>query len=136
MATATPDVVSELDTPPGEPTGDGRPGSTAWKLFTTTDHKTIGLTYIITCFIMFFIAGLMALLIPSELCLPGLQFLSNEQYNQMFTLHGTIMLLFFGTPIVTGFGNYIAPLQIGAPTSPSPDSMPSASGCSASVASS
>ena len=115
MATATPDVVSELDTPPGEPTGDGRPGSTAWKLFTTTDHKTIGLMYIITCFIMFFIAGLMALLIRAELFLPGLQFLSNEQYNQMFTLHGTIMLLFFGTPIVIGFGNYIVPLQIGAP---------------------
>ena len=46
---------------------------------------------------------------------PGLQFLSPEQYNQLFTMHGTIMLLFFATPLFFAFGNLIMPLQIGAP---------------------
>ncbi|MDV7999683.1 cytochrome c oxidase subunit I [Rhodococcus sp. IEGM 1408] len=71
--------------------------------------------YIVTCFIFFFIGGLMALLMRAELFLPGMQFLSNEQYNQLFTMHGTVMLLLYGTPIVVGFANYIMPLQIGSP---------------------
>ena len=50
----------------------------------------------------------MALLMRAELAAPGLQFLSNEQYNQLFTMHGTIMLLLFATPIVFGFANYCA----------------------------
>ena len=57
----------------------------------------------------------MALLMRAELAAPGLQFLSNEQYNQLFTMHGTIMLLLYATPIVFGFANCILPLQIGAP---------------------
>ena len=57
----------------------------------------------------------MALLMRAELARPGLQFLSLEQYNQLFTMHGTIMLLLFATPIVFAFANYIVPLQIGAP---------------------
>ena len=57
----------------------------------------------------------MALLMRAELARPGQQFLSNEQYNQLFTMHGTIMLLLFATPIVFAFANYIVPLQIGAP---------------------
>ena len=64
---------------------------------------------------MFFIGGLMALLMRTELAAPGLQFLSNEQFNQLFTMHGTIMLLFYATPIVFGFANLVLPLQIGAP---------------------
>jgi len=107
--------VHELDTPAGTPFGTGRKGSQIWKLLTTTDHKQLGLMYIITCFVFFFIGGLMALLIRAELFMPGMQFLSNEQFNQLFTMHGTVMLLLYGTPIVVGFGNYIMPLQIGAP---------------------
>src|SRR4051794_38117994 len=57
----------------------------------------------------------MALLIRAELAWPGQQFLSNEQYNQLFTMHGTIMLLLYATPILFGFANYIVPLQIGSP---------------------
>jgi cytochrome c oxidase subunit I len=90
-------------------------GSLIYKLVTTTDHKTIGIMYIVACFITFFIAGLMALLMRAELAQPGLQFLSNEQYNQLFTMHGTIMLLLYATPIVFGFANIVLPLQIGAP---------------------
>ena len=82
---------------------------------TTTDHKLIGIMYIVACFAFFFTGGLMALLMRAELAAPGLQFLSNEQYNQLFTMHGTIMLLFYATPIVFGFANLVLPLQIGAP---------------------
>ncbi|MEH0147394.1 cytochrome c oxidase subunit I [Corynebacterium sp. Q4381] len=98
-----------------EPTGNARRGSKIYKQLTTTDHKELGIMYIIMSFIWFFVAGLMALLIRAELFSPGLQFLSNEQFNQLFTMHGTVMLLAFGTPIVWGFANYILPLQIGAP---------------------
>ncbi|WP_333620096.1 aa3-type cytochrome oxidase subunit I [Dietzia sp.] len=115
MTTVAPRPVHELDTPAGTPFGTGRKGSQIWKLLTTTDHKQLGLMYIITCFVFFFIGGLMALLIRAELFMPGMQFLSNEQFNQLFTMHGTVMLLLYGTPIVVGFGNYIMPLQIGAP---------------------
>ena len=115
MTAVAPKPVHDLDYPPGEPAGNGRPGSFVWKMLTTTDHKMLGIMYIVSCFIFFFIGGLMALLIRAELFFPGMQFLSNEQFNQMFTMHGTLMLLFFGTPIVVGFANYIMPLQIGAP---------------------
>ena len=73
-------------------------GNQIYKLVTTTDHKLIGIMYCVACFIFFYAAGLMALLIRSELAVPGLQFLSNEQYNQLFTMHGTAMLLFYATP--------------------------------------
>ncbi|AJE86504.1 cytochrome c oxidase subunit I [Streptomyces albus] len=82
---------------------------------TTTDHKKIGHLYLITSFCFFLAAGLMALLMRAELARPGLQALSNEQFNQLFTLHGTIMLLLFATPTFAGFANEIMPLQIGAP---------------------
>mgnify|MGYP005983307277 CR=1 FL=1 len=95
--------------------GKSKKGGHAWALLSTTDHKQLGIMYIITAFIFFGIGGLMALLIRVELFHPGLQFLSNEQFNQLFTMHGTIMLLLFGSPLVFGFANYVMPLQIGAP---------------------
>ncbi len=82
---------------------------------TTTDHKRIGHLYLITSFAFFLIAGVLAMLIRAELARPGLQLLSNEQYNQSFTMHGTIMLLLFATPTFAGFANAVMPLQIGSP---------------------
>jgi cytochrome c oxidase subunit 1 len=90
-------------------------GRTIVKWVTSTDHKVIGYLYLITATIWFFIAGLMALAIRAELAVPGMQFMSLEQYNQMFTMHGTVMLFLFATPLFVGFGNVIMPLQIGAP---------------------
>ena len=84
------------------------------KWITSTDHKTIGYMYLITTFAWFLIGGLLALFLRAELSRPGMQFLSNEQYNQIFTMHGTIMLLMFATPLFVGFANVIMPLQIGA----------------------
>ncbi|MBJ7394138.1 MAG: cytochrome c oxidase subunit [Actinomycetota bacterium] len=90
-------------------------GNTFVKWMTSTDPKTIGNLYLITSFIFFILAGAMAMVIRAELARPGLQFVSNEQYNQMFTMHGTIMLFLFATPLFAGFGNAIMPIQIGAP---------------------
>jgi cytochrome c oxidase subunit I len=85
------------------------------RYITTTDHKVIGNLYLITSFAFFLCAGLMAMLIRAELARPGLQFVDDNLYNQLFTMHGTIMLLLFATPLFVGFANCIMPLQIGSP---------------------
>jgi cytochrome c oxidase subunit 1 len=85
------------------------------RLLRTTDAKQIGILYTTTAFAFFLIGGVMALLIRAELAQPEMQFLSPEQYNQLFTMHGTIMLLLFATPVLFGFANMITPIQIGAP---------------------
>ena len=97
------------------PVHQAEKGSRLSNLLRTTDHKTIGLMYLVTSFVFFVAGGVMAMLMRAELGQPGLQFLSPEQYNQLFTMHGTIMLLFFATPIVFAFANYVVPIQIGAP---------------------
>ncbi|WIE77179.1 cytochrome c oxidase subunit I [Curtobacterium sp. MCSS17_007] len=83
---------------------------------TSTDHKTIGNLYLVTAFGYFCLAGLMAVVMRTELFTPGLDVLqTREQYNQLMTMHGTVMLLLFATPLFAGFANAIMPLQIGAP---------------------
>ncbi|BFO15209.1 hypothetical protein SHKM778_15970 [Streptomyces sp. KM77-8] len=89
---------------------------TAWvDWLTTTDHKKIGTLYLVSAFVFFIVGGVMALMMRAELARPGLQIMSNEQFNQAFTMHGSIMLLMFAMPLFTGFANWIMPLQIGAP---------------------
>ncbi|MEV6494404.1 cbb3-type cytochrome c oxidase subunit I, partial [Actinoplanes sp. NPDC051633] len=90
-------------------------GSAIARILRTTDAKQIGIMYMISAFGFFLAGGLMALIMRAELARPGMQILSPEQYNQLFTMHGTIMLLFFATPIVFAFANFVVPLQIGAP---------------------
>ncbi|MEU4564828.1 cbb3-type cytochrome c oxidase subunit I, partial [Actinoplanes sp. NPDC023936] len=90
-------------------------GSALTRILRTTDAKQIGIMYMITSIIFYMVGGLMALLMRAELARPGMQILSPEQFNQLFTMHGTAMLLFFATPIVFAFGNYVVPIQIGAP---------------------
>ncbi|MCW2693743.1 MAG: Cytochrome-c oxidase [Mycobacterium sp.] len=82
---------------------------------TTTDAKTIGLMYMTTSFLVFLFAGFLALLMRAELGRPGLQLFSNEQYNQLFTMHGSLMMFLFAPAMAFGFANFIVPLQIGAP---------------------
>ena len=73
---------------------------------TTTDHKRIGILYIVNSFIFFFLGGILALLVRSELAQPGIQFLTDEGlYNQLFTMHGSVMIFLFIIPILAGFGN-------------------------------
>ncbi|WP_035009161.1 cytochrome c oxidase subunit I [Corynebacterium jeikeium] len=115
MTAVAPRESHEVSPARPAPFGEAPRGSLAWKMLTTTDHKLLGIMYLIMSFTFFMIGGLMALLIRIELFEPGQQFLSNEQFNQLFTMHGTIMLLLYGSPMVFGFANYILPLQIGAP---------------------
>ncbi|MFD8479545.1 cytochrome c oxidase subunit I [Kitasatospora sp. NPDC059673] len=91
------------------------PGSAIVRMLTTTDHKTIGTMYLVSAFAFFLIGGVLALVMRAELARPGTQILSNEQFNQAFTMHGSVMLLLFAMPLFTGFANWIMPLQIGAP---------------------
>ena len=92
------------------------PGARVVSWLTSTDHKVIGNLYLVTSFAFFLLGGVMALVIRAELFQPGLQVVATkEQYNQLFTMHGTIMLLLFATPLFAGFANAIMPLQIGAP---------------------
>ncbi|WP_259471726.1 cbb3-type cytochrome c oxidase subunit I, partial [Streptomyces shenzhenensis] len=97
----------------GARTAGGRPSWADW--LTTTDHKRIGTMYLVSAFVFFVVGGVLALLMRAELARPGLQIMSNEQFNQAFTMHGSIMLLMFAMPLFTGFANWIMPLQIGAP---------------------
>ncbi len=80
----------------------------------TTDHKKIGVMYMLTGFVFFLVGGLEALLIRTQLAVPNGKVLSPEIYNQIFTMHGVTMIFLFVMPTLTGFGNYIVPLMIGA----------------------
>src|SRR5882672_712211 len=88
-----------------------RSGLYAW--LTTTDHKKIGIMYLINSFVFFFIAGIMVLIVRAELAAPGLQFVTDAQYNELFSMHATVMIFVFIIPILAGFANYIVPLQVG-----------------------
>jgi cytochrome c oxidase subunit 1 len=113
--TTTPPALGEE---PGELLGRRplRTGIRAVHWHTSTDHKTIGNLYLVTAFGYFCIAGLMAVVMRTELATPGLDVIdTREQYNQLMTMHGTVMLLLFATPLFAGFANAIMPLQIGAP---------------------
>ena len=80
----------------------------------TTDHKKIGVMYIVTAFFGFLVGGLEALLIRTQLATPDGHVLNPQVYNQVFTMHGTTMIFLFVMPMLTGLGNYIVPLMIGA----------------------
>ena len=93
----------------------GRKGSILASWLSSTDHKVIGHLYLITSFAFFLIGGLMAMIMRIQLFGPDNHVISDQQYNELFTMHGTIMLLLFATPLFVGFANEIMPLQIGAP---------------------
>ena len=96
------------------------PASTAYRSglyewLTTTDHKKIGILYLINSMIFFLAGGILAMVVRLELAQPGLQLVSESFYNQAFTMHASFMLFLFVIPILAGFGNYVVPLMIGAP---------------------
>ena len=115
--TTTAPRPSVTETPQGLSNASvARKGNVFVDWVTTTDHKKIGYLYLITSFLYFLLGGVMALVIRAQLFAPGLEIVATkEQYNQLFTMHGTIMLLMFATPLFAGFANVLMPLQIGAP---------------------
>ena len=100
--------------PPPKPARRGHAGGlVGW--VTTTDHKKIGILYMITAFAFFLLGGALALVMRAELATSGRQVVGESVYNQLFTMHGSIMMFLFAVPMAFGFANYLVPLQIGAP---------------------
>jgi cytochrome c oxidase subunit I len=104
-----------LDEPHGHGHEDHGPtGILKW--LTSTDHKVIGLSYMITSIVLFYFAGIMALFLRLQLTSPHSSLLTFGQYNELFTMHGSLMLYLFAGPFAFGgLANYVVPLQIGAP---------------------
>ncbi len=88
--------------------------SVLWEWLTTVDHKRIGILYMMTSLIFFLIGGLLALLIRTQLAVPNNTVLGADTYNQVFTMHGTIMIFLVVMPLNAAFFNFMIPLQIGA----------------------
>lgn len=87
-----------------------------WKRFFTfsTDHKVIGIQYIVTSFTFFLIGGLLSMIMRGELVTPEANLVDRTIYNALFTMHGSIMLFLWTFPVLVGIGNYLVPLMIGA----------------------
>jgi cytochrome c oxidase subunit I+III len=80
----------------------------------TVDHKRIGRRYLVTAAVFFGLAGASAMAMRAQLAGPEAGILSPQEYNQLFTMHGTAMIFLFSTPMLFGFGNFLVPLMIGA----------------------
>jgi cytochrome c oxidase subunit 1 len=92
-------------------------GANSWRDYFrfNTDHKVIGIQYIVTTFVFFFIGGLFAMLIRAELAQPGTQVVDPNVYNGLFSMHAAIMIFLFVIPVFAGVANYVLPLMLGAP---------------------
>jgi cytochrome c oxidase subunit I len=101
---------------PTRPEDHSGHGASSWRDYfrVNTDHKVIGVQYMVTTFGFFMVAGLMAMLMRAELARPGIQYTDPQTYNSLFSAHGTMMLFLFIIPMFAGIGNYVIPLMIGA----------------------
>jgi cytochrome c oxidase subunit I len=94
---------------------DVKPEPKGWASWiTTTDHKRIGIMYMVTTFAFFILGGVEALLIRLQLGVPNNTLVSPQIYNQLFTMHGTTMIFLFVVPMMAGLANYFVPLMVGA----------------------
>ncbi|MFN8163820.1 MAG: cbb3-type cytochrome c oxidase subunit I [Solirubrobacterales bacterium] len=102
---------------PTEPEDHAEHGAATWRDYFTfnTDHKVIGIQYIVTTFLFFFVGGLLAMLIRAELAQPGTQIVDAGTYNSLFSAHAAIMIFLFVIPVFAGIANYVLPLMLGAP---------------------
>jgi cytochrome c oxidase subunit I len=110
--------VTAIQQPTAAPAAAPRPyrkGNILADWLSSTDHKIIGHLYLITSFFFFVAGGIMAMIMRAQLMAPDNHLVSDQVYNELFTMHGTIMLLLFATPTFVGFANEVMPLQIGSP---------------------
>jgi cytochrome c oxidase subunit I len=110
--------VTAIQQPTAAPAAAPRPyrkGNLLADWLSSTDHKIIGHLYLITSFFFFVAGGIMAMIMRAQLMAPDNHLVSDQVYNELFTMHGTIMLLLFATPTFVGFANEVMPLQIGSP---------------------
>ena len=108
------DVSVKEDAAKNEQPSPGKPNN--WKRFFSfsTDHKVIGVQYIVTSFFFFLVGGVFAMIVRGELITPESDLVERTVYNAMFTLHGTVMLFLWTFPVLAGLSNYLVPLMIGA----------------------
>ncbi|MBE9100972.1 cytochrome c oxidase subunit I [Vacuolonema iberomarrocanum] len=109
MTNLSVDATAQVGQPlPGAPNN--------WKRFFSfsTDHKVIGIQYLVTSFFFFLVGGVFAMIIRGELITPEADLLDRTVYNAMFTMHGTVMLFLWTFPSLVGLSNYLVPLMIGA----------------------
>ena len=102
---------------PTRPEDHSQHGARSWRDYfrVNTDHKVIGIQYTVTSFFFLFVGGLLAMLIRVQLAKPGMQFLTPEEYNGVFSVHATVLIFLFVIPVFAGLANYVLPLMIGAP---------------------
>jgi cytochrome c oxidase subunit 1 len=102
---------------PTRPEDHSTHGAHSWRDYfrVNTDHKVIGIQYTVTSFFFLFIGGLLAMMIRAQLAKPGMQFLTPEQYNGVFSVHATLLIFLFVIPVFAGLANFVLPLMIGAP---------------------
>ena len=92
-------------------------GAKSWKsyFYPNTDHKVIGVQYVVHSFFFLFVGGLFAMLIRAELAAPGRQFMDSNAYNGVFSVHASVLIFLFIIPVFAGLANFVLPLMIGAP---------------------
>ncbi|MGH6767973.1 MAG: cbb3-type cytochrome c oxidase subunit I, partial [Xanthobacteraceae bacterium] len=91
-----------------------------WKVISAVNNTVIGYFYIATAFLFFLLAGILALLMRTQLAMPSNTFLSQDTYNQIFTMHGTVMMFLFAVPAVEAMGILLLPQMLGARDLPFP----------------
>ncbi len=102
---------------PTRPEDHSGHGARSWKdyFLPNTDHKVIGVQYVVTSFFFLFVGGLFAMLIRAELAAPGRQFIDANTFNGVFSVHASILIFLFIIPVFAGLANFVLPLMIGAP---------------------
>jgi cytochrome c oxidase subunit 1 len=102
---------------PTRPEDHSGHGAYSWKDYfrPNTDHKVIGIQYVVTSFFFLFVGGLMAMLMRAELAAPGRQFVDANTFNGLFSVHASLLIFLFVIPVFAGLANFVLPLMIGAP---------------------
>jgi cytochrome c oxidase subunit 1 len=102
---------------PTRPEDHSGHGATSWKDYfrVNTDHKVIGIQYVVTSFFFLFVGGLLAMLMRAELAAPGRQFVDANTFNGLFSVHASLLIFLFVIPVFAGLANFVLPLMIGAP---------------------
>src|SRR6266508_320611 len=102
---------------PTRPEDHSGHGARSWHDYfrVNTDHKVIGVQYVVTSFFFMLVGGLMAMMVRAELAAPGMQFVNANAYNGLFSVHASLMIFLFIIPVFAGLANFVLPLMIGAP---------------------
>src|ERR671923_1068984 len=102
---------------PTRPEDHSGHGAYSWKDYfrPNTDHKVIGIQYVVTSFFFLFVGGLLAMLMRAELAAPGRQFVDANTFNGLFSVHASLLIFLFVIPVFAGLANFVLPLMIGAP---------------------